>query len=116
MSFGIIEAQLAGLFAEAALWAVLVLTSLKCFLSILTVSPYQGSYIGNASRSTWKNRRDIHWGFFVVALLFFVIGTLDVALGLKRDIKAFTSPDANEVFNQLTDPLSITKVSLEIYF
>lgn len=46
-----------------------------------------------------------------MTVLLFGIGTVDVALGLKRDIKAFTSSDPIGVFNQLTDPISIVKVS-----
>lgn len=108
MSFDITEAQLFALAFECMSYGALLLTTWDCVTSLI--------FTDNRYQFNLRDARNIRWFLLVCSFLLFAIGTLDVAMGLKSCLNAFVYRNdgltPNEVFHDISDPVSVTKVCI----
>jgi len=74
----IVTAQIVGHFVTSVLYGLYLYTFFRCL------------YVLTRSRSGWKGYSNIHWGLVVVTLALFVNGTLNISLGVLRQIQQFS--------------------------
>ena len=102
--FGISEAQLVALALEAAFWGIFIVFYASCMHALLVT--LDGNYLRRTSA--------INWPMVVVATAMFFIGTLDVALGLYNNIRAFVQwkeeGGSDEEFTIISDWANVMKV------
>jgi len=100
--FPITEAQLTGLFVEAVVFGIHIVTFGFCMHALLT---------DNGRKKRW---RDVRWVMVVVAVALFVIATFDLALGFYHNIKAFVfytgQGGALAQFMNISDWINVCKV------
>lgn len=100
--FPITEAQLTGLFVEAVVFGIHIVTFGFCLHALLT---------DNGRKKRW---RDVQWVMVVVAVALFVIATFDLALGFYHNIKAFVfytgQGGALAQFINISDWINVCKV------
>lgn len=84
--FTIDKAQIVAVFCTDILYGIYLVSLYPCLRAIVW---NRDRYSSNDSHSSFKRREDIHWPMLVVALLFFLILSLDVAFGLAQTLQAF---------------------------
>jgi len=98
----ITEAQLIGLFIEAILFGIHLITLGFCLHTLFT------------SGRRWRRRDEVHWGMLTVSLALFGVAAFDIALGFYHDLKAFVfytgEGGAIAEFTDISDWINITKV------
>ncbi|KAJ3561423.1 hypothetical protein NP233_g10200 [Leucocoprinus birnbaumii] len=102
MAFPMTAAQLAGNFCQALLYGVFLVTCTFCARTLLIK--------GSGRDERWARPHELRWMMAIMAFVFFVISTFDVAIGLLHNYEAFVrSDDAEKVFTRVSDWIDIAR-------
>ncbi|KXN91385.1 hypothetical protein AN958_00908 [Leucoagaricus sp. SymC.cos] len=85
MTLSLVGAQLAGIFCDAVFYGMFLVTSAGSIRVLLTS--------GRGKEERWRRPSEIRWMMAMVALLLFIVCTLDVAMGFSRNFRAFVNSD-----------------------
>jgi len=103
-SFPITEAQLTGLFVEAILFGIHLITLGFCLRTLFATG---------SRRRRWNQ---VHWEMVAVSLALFSVAVIDLALGFYHDLKAFVfytgQGGAIAEFTNISDWINICKVRI----
>ncbi|KXN83807.1 hypothetical protein AN958_01043 [Leucoagaricus sp. SymC.cos] len=84
MTLSLTAAQLAGVFCDAIFYGMFLVTCTGSIRVLLMT--------GRGREERWRRPSEIRWMMAIVALLLFIICTLDIAMGFSRNFRAFVNP------------------------
>ncbi|KXN85599.1 hypothetical protein AN958_11107 [Leucoagaricus sp. SymC.cos] len=91
MTFSITAAHLAGNFCEAVVFGIYLVTCISCVRVFL--------FMGSGKEGRWRRPSEIRWLLAIIALVLFILCTLNVSLGFVRNFYAFVeSKNAGRAF------------------
>ncbi|KAF5346779.1 hypothetical protein D9756_010411 [Leucocoprinus leucothites] len=102
MPFPITAAQLAGNFCQTLLYGAYLVTCAFCARTLLIK--------GSGRDERWVRLHEVRWMMAIMAVIFLLISTFDVAIGLLHNYEAFIqSNDPVKVLTNTSDWIDITR-------
>lgn len=97
-------AQLAGNFCQTLLYGMYLVTCTFCARTLLIT--------GSGRDERWVRLNELRWMMAIVAVIFFIVSTFDIALGLLHNYEAFVnSDDPLRVLTNTSDWIDIARAT-----
>ncbi|KAF7763605.1 hypothetical protein Agabi119p4_8142 [Agaricus bisporus var. burnettii] len=101
--FSLDAAQLAGIICEAVFYGIYLVTCVFCAQTLLLV--------GSNQEVRWARLREIRWMMAIIAMIFFLISTWDLAIGILQLFQAFISSEEPVAeYNKVANWINIARI------